>query len=121
MPEEKSSNRTPIMVSIQLHERLNTMKEQLRKIIGKKTISMEKTIEVLLTAKPVDLMLQDMILEAYPTIIKEPSRKQQQIQELEQWVIETIQTILEPNQVNPDLKNAIHQRFEQFLLIQSTF
>lgn len=90
--KEKSSDRTPIMVSIQLHERLNTVKEQLRKIIGKKSLSLEKAIEILLTAKPLDLMLEDLILEAYPTLIhdepKEQKYKVEMLASLEhqQWI-----------------------------------
>jgi len=92
MSEQKSSDRTPIMVSIPLHERLNTVKEQFRKIIGKKSLSLEKTIEILLTAKPLDVILEDLILEAYPTIIhdepKEDKFKLEMLASLEheQWI-----------------------------------
>lgn len=113
------SKRTPIMVSIQLHGRLNTVKEQLEKII-EKSMSFEKVIEVLLTAKPLDLMLSDMILEANPTIIDEPSKKEQEIEELEKWLIETLNTLIYPDTVSKDLKEAIHQRFEQFLIFLKT-
>jgi len=80
------------MVSIPLHERLNTVKEQFRKIIGKKSLSLEKTIEILLTAKPLDVILEDLILEAYPTIIhdepKEDKFKLEMLASLEheQWI-----------------------------------
>jgi len=92
MIEEKSSDRTPIMVSIQLHERLNTIKDHLQKIIGKKSISLEKVIEIFLIAKPLDVILQDMILEYYPTFItdepKEDKFKLEMLASLEheQWI-----------------------------------
>jgi len=93
MEEEKASNRTPIMVSIQLHERLNTVKEQLQKIIGKRSISMEKVIEILLIARPLDFMLSEIMLEEYPTLITDPEKedrfKLEMLASLEhkQWII----------------------------------
>ena len=116
--EQKSSDRTPIMVSIQLHEKLNTVKEQLRKIIGKKSLSLEKTIEILLTAKPLDVILEDLILEAYPTIIKEPSKKEEKANHLETFFIEFAQALIYPSKLSKEQRKEIHDKLEQILLWQ---
>lgn len=106
------------MVSIPLHEKLNTIKEQLRKIIGKKSLSLEKTIEILLTAKPLDVILEDLILEAYPTILKEPSTKEHQIKQLEKYLIEFAQALIYPTKLSKEQQKEIHDKLEQVLLWQ---
>lgn len=117
MSEEKSATRTPIMVSMQLHERLNTMKQQLQKIIGNKFISLEKTIEVLLMAKPLDVILEDMIIEANPTIFNEPSKKDKEIERLQKRITDLIVEYIHPNKLSDKDKKDIDDYFEQFSII----
>jgi len=116
--KEKSSDRTPIMVSIQLHERLNTIKEHLCKIIGKKSLSMEKAIEILLIAKPLDVILEDLILEENPTILKEPSKKQQNLKQLQTFFIEFAQALIYPSKLSDEQQKEIHDKLQQVLLWQ---
>lgn len=106
------------MVSIQLHKRLNTIKEQLRKIIGKKSLSLEKAIEILLIAKPLDVILEDLILEAHPTTIKEPSTKQQNLKQLQSFFIEFAQALIYPTKLSEEKQKEIHDKLEQVLLWQ---
>ena len=116
MSKENLAERTSIMVSIQTYDRLNKAKEDLEKIIGK-PMPIGKTITVLLTAKPLDLMLEDMILEAYPTVIKEPSKKEKELKNLEKQVVDFIESLFHPQQVPEKRLKELHDRFEQFLLI----
>lgn len=116
MSGENSSKRTSIMVSMQVYDRLNRSKEQLEKII-EKSMSLEKTIMVLLTAKPLDLMLEDMILEAYPTVINEPSKREEELKNLEKQVADFIESLFYPQQIPEKRLKELHDRFEQFLLI----
>lgn len=110
-PEEKSSNRTPIMVSIQLHGKLNTIRQQLQKVIGK-NISLEKALEIVITAKSLDVILTDLILEYYPTELKEPSNKEKRLNRLETWFIDIITEIAYPSNPSEKLIEKIHEKFK---------
>lgn len=116
MSGEKSAERTSIMVSIQTYDRLNKAKEDLEKIIGK-PMPIGKAIMVLLTAKPLDLMLEDMILEEYPTVINEPSKREEELKNLEKQVVDFIESMFYPQQLPEKRLKELHDRFEQFLLV----
>lgn len=107
--KEKSSNRTVIMVSKQLHGKLNAIRRQLEEIIGK-NISLDKALEVVITAKSFDVILTDLILEYYPTELKEPSKKEKQITILEKWFIDFLEEILYPKKISQETKKQIHDK-----------
>jgi len=76
-----------------------------------------KAIMVLLTAKPLDLMLEDMILEEYPTVINEPSKREEELKNLEKQVVDFIESMFYPQQLPEKRLKELHDRFEQFLLV----
>ncbi|MDH5635301.1 MAG: hypothetical protein OEY47_01360 [Candidatus Bathyarchaeota archaeon] len=109
---QKSDNRTPIMVSIQLHGRLNTLKDALEKIVGK-SLSMEKTIDILLIAKPLDVIITEMVMELYPPI-EQTSTKAEQIDELENKIMKFLEDEWIPNKIPKGLKEAIKEEFFRY-------
>lgn len=76
---------------------------------------MEKAIEILLVARPLDIMLSEMILDEYPTIIKEPSKKEEKIRRLEEELLEFLDTALYPDKIPEGWKNFILEQFENTL------
>jgi len=55
------TERTSIMVSMQVHEKMHATKAKLEKICHK-PLSMNELIEILLTARPLNDILEDLIL-----------------------------------------------------------
>lgn len=54
---------TTIEISIESRDRLHTIQEALKKILRKKQVGADDALRVLLAVKPLDVVLQDMILE----------------------------------------------------------
>ena len=59
----KKPKPTSIQISIETCNRLNRIKGQLEKIVHKQSISYDEVLQVLLTAKPLDVTLDSLILE----------------------------------------------------------
>jgi len=62
----KTDNSTTIEISIETRDKLHTIQEALKKILRKKQVGADDALRVLLAVKPLDLVLQDMILEDAP-------------------------------------------------------
>lgn len=71
------NNRTSIALTIATYDRLHSFKKQLEKIIRKK-LDYDKTISIILCARPLEDQLVDLIVEAealYPS--KKKTKKEE--------------------------------------------
>lgn len=60
---QKPEDTTTIEISIANAKRLHSIADSLQTILRKRKVSLDQVINVLLTAKSLDVILQDMILE----------------------------------------------------------
>jgi len=63
MATEKSKDTTTIEVSMEICNKLHSLSRILEKILRKRRVSIDQTLQVLLAIKPLDIVLQDMMLE----------------------------------------------------------
>jgi len=63
MATEKSKDTTTIEVSMEICNKLHSLSRMLEKILRKRRVSIDQTLQVLLAIKPLDIVLQDMMLE----------------------------------------------------------
>jgi len=61
LTEEKQRSTTTIEVSIETYTKLHSVRSKLEEIT-RQSISFNQALQILLTAKPLDLMLEEMIL-----------------------------------------------------------
>lgn len=62
MTLEVPKQTTTIELSMKNYDKLHSIKTKLEKITHK-SLSFDKTVSILLTARPLDLMLEEMMLE----------------------------------------------------------
>ena len=64
-----------IKISMEYVDRLHRIAEQLEAILHKNKVSMNEVIGVLLAIKPLDVVLQDMMLEDMPEWKPKPKKQ----------------------------------------------
>jgi hypothetical protein len=72
---EKPNTTTTIEISIETYNQLHSIRTSLAKILHKKTVSMDTTLQLFLTCQPLDVTLMDMILEENPSVSFDKRRK----------------------------------------------
>jgi hypothetical protein len=85
MEKEKGKNQsyTTIQVTIETYDKLHSVQQQLGKVLRKKTVSFDVMFKLFFVCQPLDLILQDLILEQNPSIAfdKKPKKHEEETEE----------------------------------------
>ena len=77
MSTEKSEGTTSIEVSIEIAKQLHSSKDKLAKILRKRNVSFDQLFRLFYEIKPINTILEDMILEENPSIKFDKKPKQE--------------------------------------------
>jgi hypothetical protein len=72
---EKPKTAITIEISTETYNKLHSIRSTLAKILRKKSISFDTTLQLFLTCQPLDITLMDMMLEQNPSINFDKRRK----------------------------------------------
>jgi hypothetical protein len=78
MTTEKSEGTTTIEISIETAKKLHSSKAKLAKILRKKNVSFDQLFRLFYEVKPINTILEDMILTENPSVgFKKKPKKQE--------------------------------------------
>jgi hypothetical protein len=82
MATEKSEGTTTIEISIETAKQLHSSKDKLAKILRKRNVSFDQLFRLFYEIKPINTILEDMIIEQNPSIAfdKKPKKHEQETQ-----------------------------------------
>ena len=75
MEKEKMTETTTIEITMETYNRLHSVKQQVAKILRKKSISFDTLFKLFFIMQPIETTLQDLILEENPSINFDKRRK----------------------------------------------